>query len=184
LRAQGGFRCFYLGLARISAFQTAKAQTLHESSNKRAGISTLSVCCRDMEKSCGVQSTRRTAAIASLNVGWVLWYQAAGDVRTAVPGVPINPCAQMVIRVEPEQRRGGAQDYQVGPLPLRLLSCDRTGQHLGFNQGPRMPLGEIAGTTVAEITIWLRTNRLTEQSSVGSRLPRGSPPRRSPPGRG
>src|ERR1700721_3634826 len=51
-----------------------------------------------MEKSFGVQSTRRTAAIASLNVGSDLTYHAAGWVRTSVVGSAINPCAQMATR--------------------------------------------------------------------------------------
>ncbi len=53
---------------------------------------------RDMEKLGGDQKTRRTAAIASLKVGWCLWYQAAGWGRTAVLGFCINPCAQTVTR--------------------------------------------------------------------------------------
>ena len=51
---------------------------------------------RDMEKPGGDHKTRRTAAIASLNVGWCLLYQAAGWVRTTVVGSRINPCAQTV----------------------------------------------------------------------------------------
>src|SRR5271165_2341880 len=50
-----------------------------------------------MEKSGGVQSTRRTATIASLKVGRDFLYQAAGWGRTAAPGTAINPCAQTVI---------------------------------------------------------------------------------------
>ena len=49
-----------------------------------------------MEKLGGDHKTRRTAAIASLNVGWCLLYQAAGWVRTMVVGSRINPCAQTV----------------------------------------------------------------------------------------
>jgi hypothetical protein len=51
---------------------------------------------RDMEKLGGDHKTRRTAAIASLNVGWFMSYQATGWGRTAVPGFRINPCAQTV----------------------------------------------------------------------------------------
>jgi hypothetical protein len=51
---------------------------------------------RDMEKSGGDHNARRTAAIASLKVGWCLLYQAAGWGRTAVLGFGINPCVQLV----------------------------------------------------------------------------------------
>jgi hypothetical protein len=47
-----------------------------------------------LEKLGGDHKTRRTAAIASLNVGWCLLYQAAGWGRTTVLGFRINPCAQ------------------------------------------------------------------------------------------
>jgi hypothetical protein len=51
---------------------------------------------RDMEKLGGDHRTRRTAAIASLKVGWCLLYQAAGWGRTAVLSFLINACAQTV----------------------------------------------------------------------------------------
>ena len=51
---------------------------------------------RDMEKLGDDHKTRRTAAIASLKVGWCLFYQAAGWGRTTVLGCRINPCAQTV----------------------------------------------------------------------------------------
>jgi hypothetical protein len=51
---------------------------------------------RDMEKLGGDHNVRRTAAIASLKVGWCLLYQAAGWGRTMVLDWHINPCAQRV----------------------------------------------------------------------------------------
>ncbi len=63
--------------ARLSAIYAARQRASTSRFSSRAGISTFSACCRDQEKSSGVQRTRRTAAIASLNVGWDLSYQAA-----------------------------------------------------------------------------------------------------------
>ena len=55
--------------ARLSAFHAARHRVSMNRFSKRTGISTTSLACRDADKSGGVQSTRRTAAIASLNVG-------------------------------------------------------------------------------------------------------------------
>ena len=46
--------------------------------SKWIGISVVSEPDRDVEKLGGDHKTRRTAAIASLKVGWRLLYQAAG----------------------------------------------------------------------------------------------------------
>jgi hypothetical protein len=51
---------------------------------------------RDKQKPGGDHRTRRTAAIASLKVGWCLLYQAVGWGRTAVLDLRINQCAQTV----------------------------------------------------------------------------------------
>jgi len=69
------------------------------------GISTVSPDFRDVEKSGGHQGTRRTAAIASLNVGPSLRYQAAMFGRSAEALSRARPLAHTVIK---ENRPSGA----------------------------------------------------------------------------
>ena len=64
--------------ARLSAIQAARQRVSTNRFNKVTGISMVSEPDRDMEKPAGDHRTRRTAAMASLKVGWVFWYQAAG----------------------------------------------------------------------------------------------------------
>ena len=54
--------------------------------------------CRDMDKFGGVHSTRRTAAMASLNVGSDLAYHAATFGRSAFAALRAKPSAHTVIR--------------------------------------------------------------------------------------
>ncbi len=63
--------------ARLSASQAASERVSTNRLSKRTGITTVSVIVRDMEKSGGDHSTRRTAAIASLKVGSFFRYHAA-----------------------------------------------------------------------------------------------------------
>ena len=70
--------------ARLSAIQAARQRVWRTRFSKAAGIVTVSASCRDMDKSGGVQSTRRTAAMASVNVGSCLRYHAAAFGRSAV----------------------------------------------------------------------------------------------------
>ena len=92
-----------------------------------AGITTPLFFGRDMDKSGGGQSARRTAAVAPLNAGWDLWCQAAGCGRPAVAGARINPCAQMVIK---EYSPGSA-----GAVPDRD-GCGARMCHRGFRAAP------------------------------------------------
>src|SRR6516165_6831075 len=82
--------------ARLSAFQAARHRVSTNRFNKVTGISMLSQPDRHIEKLGGDHKTRRTAAIASLKVGWCLLYQAAGWGRTTVLDFCVNPCAQTV----------------------------------------------------------------------------------------
>jgi hypothetical protein len=72
-----------LGLCAIPA---ARHKVLTNRFSKVIGISMLSEPDRDFENLGGDHKTRRTAAIASLKVGWCLLYQAAGWGRTMVLG--------------------------------------------------------------------------------------------------
>jgi SAM-dependent methyltransferase len=63
--------------ARLSAFHAARHRVSTNRFSRVTGISMLSELNRDMEKLGGDHKTRRTAAIASLKVGWCLLYQAA-----------------------------------------------------------------------------------------------------------
>ena len=65
--------------------------------SKLVGISMISPIGRDVEKFGGHQSTRRTAAMASLNVGSCLRYQAAALGRSAVVVSRARPSAHTVI---------------------------------------------------------------------------------------
>src|SRR5208282_5213329 len=69
--------------ARLSAFQAARHRVWRTRFSKTAGILTVSPACRDIDKFGGAQSTRRTAAMASLNVGSCLRYHAAAFGRSA-----------------------------------------------------------------------------------------------------
>jgi hypothetical protein len=78
---------------------------------------------RDMEKLGGDHKTRRTAAIASLNVGGCLLHQAAGWGRTTVLGFCISPCPSPAIpratRAEPRAvspRRSPASRVRAAPV--------------------------------------------------------------------
>ena len=63
--------------------------------------------CPDMDKSCGAQSTRRTAARASLNVSSGLWYHAAASRRSAVAQyLMIAAEAQLISQTHHPQRLG------------------------------------------------------------------------------
>src|SRR5215210_5536483 len=86
------------GGARLSAFQAAKQRVSTNRLSRPAGIFTLSLACRDMEKSGGVQSTCRTAAMASLNVGSCLRYQIAVFGRSVVAASRAKPSAHTVIK--------------------------------------------------------------------------------------
>src|SRR5271166_619470 len=66
-----------IDLARLSAIYAARHRVCTNRFSKATGIMTVSLPCRDIEKSGGHQSARRTAAMASLNVGSCLRYQAA-----------------------------------------------------------------------------------------------------------
>jgi hypothetical protein len=76
--------------------------------------------CRDMDKSGGDQSTRQTAAMASLNVGSCLRYHSGvwTKRRRGVPYQVIGPHGDQ--REHPQQSRSGAEDGEIGPLALRL----------------------------------------------------------------
>ena len=78
----------------------------------------LSVC-RDMEKFGGAHSTRRTAAMASLNVGSDLLYHAATFGRSAFAASRARPSAHTVIS-ENNPNNAGVVRRKVRPLPLRL----------------------------------------------------------------
>ncbi len=58
-----------IALARLSASQAARERVSTNRLSRRTGIMTVSAIVRDIEKSGGDHSTRRTAAIASLKVG-------------------------------------------------------------------------------------------------------------------
>jgi len=77
----------------LSAIQAARHRVSTNRFSKVTRISTLSEPDRDIEKLGGDHKTRRTAAIASLKVGWCLLYQAVGWGRTTVLGCRVNPCA-------------------------------------------------------------------------------------------
>jgi hypothetical protein len=64
-------------LARLSALQAARQRVSTNQCNKVTGVSVLSEPDRDVEELGGDLKTRRTAAIASLKVGWRLLYHAA-----------------------------------------------------------------------------------------------------------
>src|SRR4051794_3872155 len=66
-----------LPMLRLSAFQAARHRVWKTRLSKVVGILTVSPGFRDIDKSGGSQSTRRTAAMASLKVGSCLGYQAA-----------------------------------------------------------------------------------------------------------
>src|ERR1700751_4909481 len=83
-------------LTRLSAIQAARHRVSTNRFSKVIGISMLSEPDRDMEKLGGDHKTRRTAAIASLKVGWCLLYQAAGWGRMTGLDCCINPCAPTV----------------------------------------------------------------------------------------
>src|ERR1700743_842898 len=70
--------------ARLSAFQAARHRVWKTRFSKLVGISMMSPIGRDTEKFGGHQSTRRTAAMASLKVGSCLRYQPAAFGRSAV----------------------------------------------------------------------------------------------------
>ena len=88
---------FKTDLARLSAIQAARHRVWKTRFSKLVGISVMSPICRDMEKFGGHQSTRRTAAMASLNVGSCLRYQAAAFGRRAVVVSRARPSAHTVI---------------------------------------------------------------------------------------
>ena len=97
--------------------------------SKLAAISTVSAGCREVEKFGGAQSTRRTAAMASLNVGSDSLYHAAAFGRSAVAVSRTSASAHTVISENnPRSAGGGAQDRQIRPLPLRLHA--KMGPHL------------------------------------------------------
>ena len=76
---------------------------------------------RDLEKFSGHQSTRRTAALASLTVGSCLQYQAAAFGRSAVVVSRARPSAHTVIR-ENRQLAFGLQNRLACPVGQRLVS--------------------------------------------------------------
>ena len=92
--------------ARLSAFQAARQRVSTNRLSKPAGILTLSPACRDMEKSGGHQSTRRTAAIASLNVGCCLRYQAVVFGPGVVAASRTKPSAHTVTRENNPSKAG------------------------------------------------------------------------------
>jgi hypothetical protein len=67
---------------------------------------TVSPSCRHMDKSGGTQSTRRTAAMASLNVGSCLRYQALAFGRSVVAAPRAKPSAHTVISENNPSRAG------------------------------------------------------------------------------
>jgi hypothetical protein len=83
--------------ARLSAFYAARERVVTSRSKRRRGINTVSVIVRDIEKFGGDQSTRRTAAMASVKVGSFFWYQAAACERRFPPLASARPLAQTVI---------------------------------------------------------------------------------------
>ena len=83
-----------IGSARLSAFQAAWQRVSVSLCSRAAGISTVSMPRRDMDKPGGRHRARRTAAMASLKVGSRLPYQAAVRVRTAPVGARASSSAQ------------------------------------------------------------------------------------------
>ena len=83
--------------AGLSAIHAARHRVWKTRFSKLAGISMMSRICRDMEKFGGHHSTRRTAAMALLNVGSGLRYQAAAFGRSGVVVSRARPSAHTVI---------------------------------------------------------------------------------------
>jgi hypothetical protein len=89
----------------------------------------MSPICRDMEKFGGHQSTRRTAAMASLKVGSCLRYQAAAFGRSAVVVSRARPSAHTVISENSPSSAGVVRRMaEIGPLTLGLNP--KVGSHL------------------------------------------------------
>src|SRR5271163_2594368 len=84
--------------ARLSAIQAASDRVWKSRFSKLADIVMVSVVCGDMDKFGSAHSTRRTAAMASLNVGSFLQYQAAAFSGTALVVIRASSSAQTVIR--------------------------------------------------------------------------------------
>src|SRR6201998_126539 len=86
-----------LSLARLSAIQAARQRVWKTRFSNPAAIVMVSSGCREMEKLGGAHSTRRTAAMASLNVGSDLRYHAATFGRSVFAASRARPSAHTVI---------------------------------------------------------------------------------------
>jgi hypothetical protein len=79
---------------------------------------------RHMEKLGGDHRMRRTAALASLKVGWCLLYQAAGWGRTTVLDFCVN--GSVTPRAVCNASRGPeSSDYAICMMPIAMRACWR-----------------------------------------------------------